>query len=236
MSIYNIYCDESCHLENDHLKVMSLGAIVCERNKVHQLSEQIRQLKTQHGLSRQFEIKWSKVSPAKLDFYAELIKLFFNNSTLQFGGMVIPDKSLLKHEKFSQNHNDFYYKMFFNLLKPIFDKNHQYAIYLDIKDTQSQALVQGLHDKLCGSLADVNHENIQRIQQIRSHESELLQLTDLLTGALSYLYRDLQTSTAKKALIEQINNLSGSTLMGSDVHFTDKKFSLLIWQAQDGTA
>ena len=126
--------------------------------------------------------------------------------------------------------------MFFNLLEPMFDKNHQYAIYLDIKDTQSQALVQGLHDKLCGRLADVDHENIQRIQQIRSHESELLQLTDLFTGALSYLYRDLQTSTAKKALIEQIKHLSGSTLMANEIHFTDKKFSLLIWQAQDYTA
>ena len=26
---YNVYCDESCHLENDHQKVMTLGAVWC---------------------------------------------------------------------------------------------------------------------------------------------------------------------------------------------------------------
>jgi hypothetical protein len=25
--VYNVYCDESCHLENDHQKVMVLGAV-----------------------------------------------------------------------------------------------------------------------------------------------------------------------------------------------------------------
>jgi len=30
-NIYNIYCDESCHLENDGEKVMVLGAIWCPR-------------------------------------------------------------------------------------------------------------------------------------------------------------------------------------------------------------
>jgi len=27
MEIFNVYCDESCHLENDHQKAMVLGAI-----------------------------------------------------------------------------------------------------------------------------------------------------------------------------------------------------------------
>jgi len=25
--IYNVYCDESCHLENDNQKIMVLGAV-----------------------------------------------------------------------------------------------------------------------------------------------------------------------------------------------------------------
>ena len=29
---YNIYCDESCHLENDGEKYMVLGGIICEKN------------------------------------------------------------------------------------------------------------------------------------------------------------------------------------------------------------
>lgn len=232
MSFYNIYCDESCHLENDHTKVMSLGAIWCEKQYVAGIAEQIRQLKTAHGLSRQFEIKWTKVSPAKLEFYRALIDLYFNTPALHFRGVVIPDKSLLRHEQFEQNHDSFYYKMFFTLLKTIFSQEHQYAIYLDIKDTRSQEMVEGLHRCLCNSRYDFNRESIQRIQQIRSHESELLQVTDLLIGALSYFHRDLQTSTAKQTLIRQIKQLSGYSLERSTL-LREEKFNLLVWQAQE---
>lgn len=231
MSFYNIYCDESCHLENDHLKAMSLGAIWCEKSAVKRISEQVRQLKTAHGLSRQFEIKWTKVSPAKLFFYQAVVDLFFSTPELHFRGVVIPDKSLLDHVRFGQDHDDFYYKMFFTLLKVVFIPYDQYAIYLDIKDTQSQAMVQGLHDCLCNSQFDFDRKSIQRIQQIRSHESELLQVADLLIGALSHLHRSLTTSPAKQSLIEQIKSLSGYSLE-RNTWYREEKFNLLVWQPQ----
>lgn len=235
MSFYNIYCDESCHLENDHIKAMSLGAIWCERSAVRRIAEQIRQLKSAHGLSRQFEIKWTKVSPAKLDFYTAVVDLFFNTPELHFRGVVIPDKSLLNHAQFAQDHDAFYYKMFFTLLKIVFVPSQQYAVYLDIKDTRSQQMVQGLHDCLCNSQFDFDRESIQRIQQIRSHESELLQVADLLIGALSYLHRGLMTSLAKQALIEQIKRLSGYSLERNTL-YREEKFNLLVWQAANGDA
>lgn len=66
---YNIYCDESCHMENDHQNVMVLGAIWCPIEKVQEISKRIREKKIEHGLSPAFEIKWTKVSPAKKKFY-----------------------------------------------------------------------------------------------------------------------------------------------------------------------
>ncbi len=40
--IFNVYCDESCHLENDHRKVMVLGAVWCpfDKTRVEQLIEE----------------------------------------------------------------------------------------------------------------------------------------------------------------------------------------------------
>jgi len=231
MSLINIYCDESCHLENDHIKAMSLGAIWCDKSRIKRIAEQIRALKTAHGLSRQFEIKWTKVSPAKLSFYEALIDLFFDTPELHFRGVVVPDKTLLDHVQFGQDHDDFYYKMFFTLLKVIFAPNNQYSIYLDIKDTQSQDMVAGLHDCLCNSQYDFDRKSIQRIQQIRSHESELIQLADLLIGALSYLHRDLNTSPAKRSLVEHIKERSGYSLL-QNTWYREDKFNLLVWQPQ----
>ena len=125
MALINVYCDESCHLENDGQTAMSLGAVWCERKYVPIVAERIRAIKVKHHLSPHFEVKWTKVSPAKLEFYKELIQFFFNEPTLHFRGVVIPDKAKLRHEKFGQDHNVFYYKMFFLLLKVVFEPRSQ---------------------------------------------------------------------------------------------------------------
>ena len=93
-------------------------------------------------------------------------------------------------------------------------------------------MVKGLHQCLCNSQYDFNRETIQRIQQIRSHESELLQIADLMIGALSYLHRDLQTSVAKQTLIRQIKRLSGYSLERNTL-LREEKFNLLVWQARE---
>ena len=36
--IYNVYCDESCHLEHDHQNVMALGAVWCPLDKVREIN------------------------------------------------------------------------------------------------------------------------------------------------------------------------------------------------------
>lgn len=35
---FNLYCDESCHLENDHQKVMVLGAVWCPLEKAGEIA------------------------------------------------------------------------------------------------------------------------------------------------------------------------------------------------------
>ena len=75
----NIYCDESCHLQNDASDIMLLGAIACKKRDVKKFSRDIRKIKKSYGLSESFEIKWTKVSPAKVDFYLALVDYFFNH-------------------------------------------------------------------------------------------------------------------------------------------------------------
>jgi len=89
---YNIYCDESCHLEHDGINIMALGAIWCDKEKKSEIFNRIREIKVECGLPRTFEIKWNKVSPSKKDFY---------------------------------------YKMYFDLLKVILVPQNSYNIYID---------------------------------------------------------------------------------------------------------
>ena len=42
---YNIYCDESCHLENDGINDMSIGAIWVPKSNVYKINSLIREIK-----------------------------------------------------------------------------------------------------------------------------------------------------------------------------------------------
>lgn len=226
--IYNIYCDESCHLEHDGLGVMVLGSICCPLEKTREIANQIRQIKETHNLPCKFETKWTKVSPAKVAFYTGLINYFFDNNDLSFRALIVPDKSKLQHDIHCQTHDEFYYKMYFTSLKTILDPHCIYRIYLDIKDTHSNKL----QEVICNSMYDFKRQIVKSVQPVRSHEVEQIQLADLLTGAVSYANRQLSSSPAKTALVDLIRTRSGYSLTQSTL-LREKKFNVFVWHAQE---
>ncbi len=246
---FNVYCDESCHLERGRSPVMMLGCIWCPTAMSRSISDRIRGVKAYHGLTTQddytppnkpFEIKWTKVSPAKADFYNDLVNLFFEEPNLRFRGVLIPDKSKLRHSVFDQTHDDWYYKMMFLLIDRIVNPEDRYRIYLDIKDTRSEEKRSKLETILRHRARDQNGNVIERVQQIRSHESELMQLADLLMGAITYINRrnigDLHSQTANKGKLEVVNRiqkLSGKSLTETTWQ-GERKLNLLRWEAQNG--
>ncbi|OCG75895.1 DUF3800 domain-containing protein [Gilliamella sp. Occ4-3] len=230
---YNIYCDESCHLENDKQIAMVLGSVWCPFSKREEISKRIREIKQKNNMSSNFEIKWTKVSEGNLRLYMDIIDYFFDDDDLCFRGLVIPDKNILDHKRFNQTHDEWYYKMYFLLLKMIFESSNKYNVYIDIKDTTGNAKVTKLHEILCNSAYDYSHNIIQKIQRIHSHESEQLQIADLIIGALSYLFRGLRANQAKLKLIERIKQRTQLTLTKNTLP-KEKKFNLLIWDKKEG--
>lgn len=196
---FNFYCDESCHLENDHHPYMLIGYVSCAYNQVRIHSQNIRLLKAKHHVF--YETKWSGLSKSAYPLYNDLIDYFFATD-LQYRAIVIK-KCQLKHEEFSQSHDDFYYKMYYQLLNKKIEHDNNYNIYLDIKDTRSAKKVNGLKNFL-----NSHFISVRNLQNIRSNESELMQLTDIITGALSYHLRELNTVIAKRRIIEKIQQHS----------------------------
>lgn len=233
MQVYNVYCDESCHLEHDNEKAMVIGGIWCPECKKNVVFRRIREIKVKHGLDPRFEIKWNKVSPGQLGFYEDIVNYFFDNGDLHFRVLVVPDKQELDHVRYSQTHDEFYYKMYFDMLKTIWEPGCAYNIYIDIKDTRGQEKVKKLHEVLCNNQYDFDRQLIRKIQQVRSHEVELVALADLLIGAISYLHREKNTSKAKLSLIELIRQKSGYTLKTSTL-YRESKFNVFIWKGGYG--
>ena len=228
--LFNVYCDESCHLENDQIPVMVLGAVWCPQNICGKIARDIRAIQVKHGLKPDYEIKWTKISNAKHDFYCEIVDYFFNHSDLHVRGLVVPDKSKLKHAEFEQDHNLFYYKMFFYVLRNILENGNRYRVYLDIKDTQGCEKIEELRNVLHNAHLDFDRKAIENIQHVRSYEMKQLQLTDLFIGALAYVHRGLNTNLGKLAVIEQIKQRSAKSLIYSTLP-SERKFNVFVWEA-----
>jgi hypothetical protein len=225
--IFNIYCDESCHLENDHQQVMLSGALWCLQERVAHLSKQIQSMKTKYHANG--ELKWTKVSMARLDFYINIIEWFIAEEGLNFRGLVVMHKERLDHEQFNRgSHDDFYYKMYFSLLSKILSPDQQYNIYLDIKDTRSKFKLRKLGEVLCNDKYDFTSQMIGHLQNIRSHESHLLQVCDFLLGAVSYSQRGLTGNPAKVEIIKRLEKLLGRDLLHS-TSLREEKFNLFLF-------
>jgi len=235
---YNIYCDESCHLEHDNISVMVLGSVWVEAAQALQHAKRLREIKESHGISRHRELKWTKVTQKMYNLYGDVIDYFFDHSGLHFRGVLIPDKSILCHNDFRQDHHTWYYKMMFYLLEQILVPENIYNIYLDIKDTQSFQKCTKLAEVLRNSQYDFQGQMVQRIQPIRSHESEILQLADLLIGAISFANRVENgeipgTNLGKKQLVSQIRERSGKSL-SKTTWLRETKLNLLRWEPTGG--
>ena len=213
----NIYCDESCHLQNDSSDIMVLGGISCNDEEKKKIFNDIRLIKVKHNLSSWFEIKWTKISYKKIEFYKELIDYFFKNN-LKFRGIIATDKKNLNHVKYNNgDYNEWYYKMYYLLLDYMITPSNEYRIFIDIKDTKGGPKVKKLH------------EVIRDIKQINSKESEILQITDLFIGALGFKNRKIKNLNAKSEIVEYIES-KYQIKMNKKTSRNEEKFNIFIWE------
>jgi len=82
---------------------------------------------------------------------------------------------------------------------------------------------------------DFSRSIVHNLQNVHSHEVELLQLCDLLIGAVSYVNRGLSGSLAKRELVSHMRERSGYELTWTTL-LKEEKVNLLRWKAGDAEA
>lgn len=184
--VYKIFCDESCHLQHDGADIMVLGAIHCSTEKALTLTKHIKWLRHQHQYHT--EIKWTKLLGKQLPFYQALIDLVLDDTEIKFKATVVQHKATLDHDTFNAgSHNTFYYKMFFYTLCDFLQEGREYRIYMDYMDTLGSEKTK----TLCEVLQAKNKYNLNvRAFIVQSYEAQLIQLCDLIIGAIAYKNRN----------------------------------------------
>ncbi len=228
---YNVYCDESCHLISNDSKYMLIGAVYCPKYKVKKVNEYIKHLKENYNISNKIELKWNKIDKKTEKLYLDIINYFFNNDDLKFRVIVI-DKTKLDHEKYNQTENEFYHKAYYEMLKYIIIPGNSYNIYPDIKDTNSYYYHQVMLNYLRIKMQDTNKKTIRKVQPIRSYEVPILQINDILIGALSYYYRSLSGNSVKLNIVNEIKKIYQNNFDTSS-YYSNTKFNIFIWRSKD---
>ncbi len=217
---FNLYCDESTHLIHDGHPYMLLSYISIAYPQIRLAKEEIKAIKRKFNYTE--ELKWTNVHSATYKVYAELVDWFFMND-LEFRTVVV-DKSQIDEQRADYSFNDFYFRMYFQLLHTKVDFQNRYNVFLDIKDTCSGEKLEKMKKIMS------YNSSIGTLQFIPSRESVFIQLADVLMGAINYNLRiqkgDVKGNViAKLKLIEKIKRHSNISL-NTTTPLSRNKFNL----------
>ncbi len=228
---FEVYCDESHQdLINKKIKdqYLMIGSLWVPAELRQQIKIKIYKLRELHSVWG--EIKWIKISNSKLNFYLDLINLFFNyRQNLRFRCIAVSADKI----DLSWHNNDGelgFYKFYYQLLHHWILDFNTYTVFCDIKTDRDPSRLKVLMNYLQKTNLTAK---IAFIQALSSHEVVLIQLTDLLLGAVSAkLNNTLRTGSAKWQVVSKLEQLLEFEL--KPTLFSETKYNVFKINLQEG--
>lgn len=229
---FEIYCDESrqdlFHTKPPGEHYVLIGGIWIKKDKRSEYKEAIKALRRKHNLRGEF--KWKRVSPSRMDFYRELVDFFFDESAddMRFRVLVLRAEEM-DAARFSQSDNELmFYKFYYQLLHHWILDCNDYTIFLDSKTNRRRDRLKTLRQCLQNS----NLTSKVSIQALPSRQVDLLQLTDVLIGAVGYRFHGETKSSAKTEIITSIEKRVGRQI--SPTTKAEEKFNVFRFRPGGG--
>lgn len=230
-----LYCDESRQdlfnnpdaIQSDN-RYVCIGGIWIEKSCRENLKNEIKELQRKHNTYG--EIKWKNVSNSKYTFYQALVDLFFRiDNSVRFRCLVV-DASKVDLRTYHNSDAELgFYKFYYQLINNWISYPNNYYIFMDFKKNRRNNRINELKIVLNNS-----HYSpiVKNIQAINSKESLVLQLEDVIMGAVGYKYNFLDTgkSIPKSNLVKYIEKINGSIVA---TPLSETKFN--IFEIQLGT-
>lgn len=236
MAFIEIYCDE-CRQDlisnkksiNEHNQYIVLGGIWIAKEYREDFKNQFKALQTKYNVYG--EVKWNKVSNSKLEFYKKVVKLFFKYSEdkVSFRSIVI-DAKKIDVDMYDKGSSELgFYKFYYQLIYHKVENNDQYSIFLDYRKDKSKRRAYELKqfiNKKC------KNNIIENVQFINSKESILLQVEDVIMGAVGYKfnYGYKGKSKAKNEIVKLIEKYQ----IIDETSKNEKKFNIFKIKLKEG--
>ena len=202
---FEVYCDEALPdlftSQKPRAKYLMIGALWLPADLREEAKAKIAGLRERHSVHG--EMKWRKISPSRLDFYAEVIDLFFAYAADMRFRCIAVDHEKTDLDHFHDGDGELgFYKFYYQLLHHWILDFNEYAVFCDLKSNRSPTRLAELRKVLSNANLSAG---IVNVQPLPSGQLVLMQLCDILLGAASSrLNFDAPASPAKLAIVERI--------------------------------
>lgn len=230
---FDVYCDESrpdlLSSSKTSAQYMVIGSLWLRTEARDQIKAEVHALRNKHKIGGEF--KWQKVSPSRQGYYSDLVKLFFDRGDdLRFRCIAVDHKDVDLKLYHNEDQELGFYKFYYQVLHHWIHDCNEYSIFLDYKQNRVRSRLAKL--KECLSFANLS-SNIKCVQSVKSDESVLIQLSDLLTGmASARLNNALSENGSKEQLCKYAEELLGKKI--AKTSRDARKFNVFIIDLKGG--
>lgn len=232
--VLHVYSDES---RQTNSRFMLFSGIVIDQNGVGNFERTMAKYRKETNMHR--ELKWQKVSANKLDEYKKFIDYFFdlNNTDMIHFKCLIIDTRQINHKKFNQGDKETgFQKLYFQLLywfgKDYSDtKDVRFIVHPDYRHTKySLNTLKDILNNKCNKKIKEGYKPFRAIEPKDSRNSEIIQINDLLLGAIGYVKNGHLTladsSKAKVELCKYILQKTGFQNLTDNSPYREQRFKI----------
>lgn len=192
-----------------------------------------------------FELKFDRISPIKIPHYKEMIQLFLDNPDCRFSAMVIDKQKAGYDDKFFSTTWDAYTSYVATLVcnELINMPNEEMILILD-QINKPRTATRPLEDtvlekiqKRTAKYAGKQFCTIVNAFRIESHSNLLMQLTDVLLGAVMFDFKDKvglisqKLRLKKEEVVKELRNGLGVTSL-SNTFTKHKPIYFHVWEVE----
>lgn len=213
---FDVYCDE-CYPDvlgsgAPPVPYMAIGSLWFPSESRARYKQKIHELRDRHKIGPEF--KWNKISPSKEAFYMDLIKWFVSEGDNLRFRCVLVDHRQVNLEQFHDGDQELgFYKFYYQVLHHWVNECNEYAVFCDYKSNRRMDRLETLK----GCIQNANlFAKVSTVQAVRSDESVLIQLVDVLSGAVAAKMNDrLTAGSAKWHVVEEIEQRIGHPIQAT---------------------
>lgn len=173
------------------------------------------------------EFKWNRVSPSRVEFYTDIVKWFFSAGEVRFRAIVLQADEL--DDRLHQYDNELaFYKFYYQVIHHWILDHNSYRVFVDTRTNR-------LHDRLKTLEQCLNYSNLTSsvtVQALPSDELDLIQVADVLIGAVGYKFHGRHESSAKSRVVKAVEDEIGHEIRPTAK--TEEKFNVFRFRGGGG--